>query len=64
MSFFLKWKLLQYFGHVNVSSVTGGGGASAKLTVRSKIGRDIFLYVVILVVLQLCWFELHRLKMF
>ena len=33
MSFFLKWKLLQYLGHWNVSSVTGG--ASANLTMKS-----------------------------
>ena len=30
MSFFLKWKWLQYLGHSKVSRVTGG--ASAKLT--------------------------------
>ena len=44
MSFFLKWKLLQYFGHWNVSSVTGGGGgASAKF--RSSI-KSITIHLV------------------
>ena len=43
MSFFLKWKLLQYFGHWKVSSVTGGGGASAKF--RSS-NRSIAIHLV------------------
>ena len=40
MSFFLKWKLLQYLGHWNVSRVTGA--ASANLTVMKAVFPQLY----------------------